>query len=601
NFHAPKSVSLAISLGKDQRLLKAFRESVSETMRDIEAQTETRIRLKGASEDRTTGNLCWAEFVHLTARPIGGIPDPHTHVHAYTFNTTFDPIEQRWKAAKIKTARREMPLHQARFHARLALKAKSLGYGIQRTRSGWELAGLERTTLDKFSRRTAEIERLAEELHLTSDTSKDKLGALTREGKRRGLTSQELNQDWQARLSEVEQEQLNQLTFQQNQSNPITAQAALDHAIEKVFSRDAVVRRSRLLSEALRYGVGHLSPDQIEREYQQRPIWEKNENGDILITHDEVLAEELALIQHVRSGKGRYSSLVPDGHPLKRTFLSSEQKAAVRHILRSNDRVIALRGGAGTGKTTTMQEIVEAIESTGTQVFALAPSADASRNTLREAGFENADTVAQFLKNPKLHQQAHGQVIWVDEAGLLGTRDLHALTQRAGSKTRIILTGDTHQHAPVARGNAFQNLQKFAGLKPVELTQIRRQEPATYREAVHDLSQKNLRSAFLKLDAMGAIHEEPDHHTRYEKLANDYSRLSHGAQVPLVVSPTRREVHYVTEAIRTQLKHENRLRDERVFPCYRNLQWGSAEKKESENYEPGFMVQYHQNGKGIRR
>src|SRR6185437_2556685 len=76
--------------------------------------------------------------------------------------------------------------------------------------------------------------------------------------------------------------------------------------------------------------------------------------------------------------------------------------AVVRHVVGSRDRVTLVRGAAGVGKTSLMQEAVEAIEAGGTKVIALAPSASASRGTLREAGFENADTVARFLLDEKL-------------------------------------------------------------------------------------------------------------------------------------------------------------------------------------------------------
>ncbi|MAS94912.1 MAG: conjugal transfer protein [Verrucomicrobiales bacterium] len=599
NFHAPKSFSLALSLGNDPRLLQAFRDSVQDTMADIEAQTQTRVRIHGADRDRDTGNLCWAEFVHLTARPIGGIPDPHTHVHAYVFNTTFDPTESRWKAAKIQQARRDLPLHQARFHARLALRTKALGYQVQRTRSGWEIAGMPRPLIDKFSRRTAEIERLAREQHLT-DPEKDKLGALTRQGKRRGLTETELTQAWQARLTP---EDITQLQHTRTQPAPpyLSAKQALDHAFEKLFARDAVVRRNRLLAEALRYGVGQVTPEAIEAEYRTRKVWEKQVHGDLLLTHDEVLAEEISLVTQVRAGKGRYPSLVPGSHRFRTHFLSDEQQAAVSHILHSHDRVIAVRGGAGTGKTTAMQEAVAALESHGHTVLALAPSADASRDTLREAGFPNAETAAHYLANPKLQQQTKGQVLWIDEASLLGTRDLHALLQTAGPDTRILLTGDTRQHAPVARGDAFRTLQQFAGLRPAEITRIRRQKPETYREAVSDLSKGDLPNAFLKLDAMGALREIPDREERHRQLAQDYLTLSLSKTAPLVVSPTRAEGRQVTAAIREKLFEAKRLRDEHTFPCYRNLHWETAEKREPEHYSPGLLIQYHQNGKGVKR
>ena len=56
------------------------------------------------------------------------------------------------------------------------------------TRRGWEVAGVGKDIIDRFSRRTELIEKLAEEEGITSDAEKDKLGARTREGKAKNLT-----------------------------------------------------------------------------------------------------------------------------------------------------------------------------------------------------------------------------------------------------------------------------------------------------------------------------------------------------------------------------------------------------------------------------
>jgi hypothetical protein len=75
-FDAPKSVSLAYELGGDDRVLDAFRQSVAETMGEIETEAKTRVRKGGREEDRVTGNMLWAEHVHRTTRPVDGVPDP---------------------------------------------------------------------------------------------------------------------------------------------------------------------------------------------------------------------------------------------------------------------------------------------------------------------------------------------------------------------------------------------------------------------------------------------------------------------------------------------------------------------------------------------
>ena len=46
-FSVPKSVSLLYAMSGDQDIMEAFRGAVDETMREIEAEMNTRIRMKG--------------------------------------------------------------------------------------------------------------------------------------------------------------------------------------------------------------------------------------------------------------------------------------------------------------------------------------------------------------------------------------------------------------------------------------------------------------------------------------------------------------------------------------------------------------------------
>ena len=62
--------------------------------------------------------MIWAEFVHFTARPVNGIPDPHLHAHCYTFNTTWDEVEKKWKAGRFRDLKADAPYFEAAFHAR---------------------------------------------------------------------------------------------------------------------------------------------------------------------------------------------------------------------------------------------------------------------------------------------------------------------------------------------------------------------------------------------------------------------------------------------------------------------------------------------------
>ena len=75
--------------------------------------------------------MVWAEFIHTTARPVGGIPDPLLHAHCFTFNVTHDPVEERYKAGQFEALKRMAPYFEARFHARMADRVKELGYDIR--------------------------------------------------------------------------------------------------------------------------------------------------------------------------------------------------------------------------------------------------------------------------------------------------------------------------------------------------------------------------------------------------------------------------------------------------------------------------------------
>ncbi len=212
----------------------------------------------------------------------------------------------------------------------------------------------------------------------------------------------------------------------------------------------------------------------------------------------------------------------------------------MEHVLQSRDRVILIRGAAGVGKTSMMQEAVEAIEAKGIRVFTFAPSADASRGVLRNEGFTNADTVARLLKDERMQAELAGQVIWIDEAGLLGTKVTAQVFDLASKlDARVILSGDRRQHGSVERGAALRLLEEQAGLVPAEIRDIQRQK-GEYKQAVQALSEGRTEAGFRQLDKLGWVHEVPQTE-RYRVLAEDYVASVQAGKSALVVSPTHLE------------------------------------------------------------
>ncbi len=379
-------------------------------------------------------------------------------------------MEKRWKAGEFSAIKRAGEYYEAAFHARLAQKVAALGYAVGRSGEWWEIQGVSRDVLEKFSQRTEKIEETAREQGISDALAKEKLGALTREKKvKTSLT--ELKQEWSERLTVEEKRALSDLLGHQ-QSQVVTPRESMDYALAHCHERSSVVTDKALVTEALWHGIGHVGVEQVERQLYRDDILVKEMEGQRWCTTREVLSEEVENIQFVQKGFGQSRPLNAKAYTFQNDQLGQDQKDAVRHVMTSPDRVIAIRGPAGAGKTTMMREAVPAIEAGGRKVFTFAPSAESSRGTLRDEGFSNAQTVAHLLKNESMHPQLRGQVLWIDEAGLLSARQMRGIFQLAEQQNcRVILSGDTRQHTSVERGDALRLLETYAGLKPAELTE----------------------------------------------------------------------------------------------------------------------------------
>jgi conjugative relaxase-like TrwC/TraI family protein len=605
NFHVPKSVSLLYNATRDDRILGAFRASVDETMRDMESEMKTRVRSGGRNEDRSTGNMVWGEFIHFTSRPVDGIPDPHLHAHCFVFNTTFDDEEQRWKAGQFAGLKQDAPYFEGVFHVRLAQRLADLGLSIERTRTGWEVAGVPHTALTKFSRRTALIEAEARAKGVTNAHDKAELGAKTRERKQKNLSLDDLRQEWSARLSEDERSALDRVGQQLGGERIIhdatAAGESVERAIEHCFERKSVVPQRQVLAVALKRAVGQSSVEAVEDSFRARDVVTAVRDGRKMVTTRTVLEEEKRMIDYAREGRGTCKALAGGQHVFRDARLNEGQRRAVLHVLTSPDKVIMIRGAAGVGKTTTMRETVDAIEKEGKHVFTFAPSADASRGVLRSEGFSDAETVARLLADRNLQEQTRGQVIWIDEAGLLGTRTLRQVFDLADAlDARVILSGDRQQHGSVERGAALRLLETEAGLVPAEIKDIQRQK-GSYKQAVQALSDGHTEDGFRHLDELGWI-QEVSETERYKRLAGDYVASVADGKTALVVSPTHLEGEWITDQIRAALRNAGKLgQEQHIVHALVNAHLTASQRSDAANYAPGDVVVFHQNAKGFRK
>lgn len=626
-YSVPKSVSIAWAVKKDERILAALREAVHETMaRDVEPLVCRRVRDggKAATKDRKrTGKLIYADFLHKTSRPVDGKTDPHLHIHAFCLNWTYD--EGRHYAAELEEVIRSRPYLQAAFEARLAGKLRSLGYEVTATeflqsgkrKRGWELAGIDRSTIEKFSQRTQQVEAFATEHGVTDEVAKSKLGLKTREKKDQGTSVEKLRNEWQQRLTPVEREQIEALGRgaigeEGERARIERTREALQYALDHQLYRQSTVEKQAVIATALERGLT-LTPEEVSAALEEQEVIQAERDvrgvGRHYVTTPEVLRAEERMIAYAREGRGTRLPIGKGEHRFEREWLNDQQKDAVRHVLESRDAVTAVMGGAGTGKSSLMQEASEAIQQSGKNLFVFAPSTGA-KEVLEEKGFQNAQTVEHLLRNEKLHEKLKGQVLWVDEAGLLDTRSMLGVFDIAKQQdARVVLSGDTRQHASPRRGEAARILEQEAGLAVARVEKIQRQK-GRYREAVelisrgHEIVDKKkgltgLAAGFDLLDKLGKV-KEVQADDRHAMLAQEYLKSAGEKEPPLVVSPTHAEGHAVTRHIRQGLRERGAIgKEERELVQLKSLCLTEAERRAKEVYrQPGLVVQFHQNVKG---
>jgi conjugative relaxase-like TrwC/TraI family protein len=597
-WSAPKSVSVLHAMTGDDAILQAFRASVRETMDEMEAEMQTRVRKGNQDTDRTTGNWVWSEFVHLTSRPVNNVPCPQLHIHCFAQNMTFDVAEEQWKAGQFGQIKSYGYYWQAVQQASFARQLEEMGYCTRHTKDAFEIVGVPQSVNDRFSQRTSVIERVAAKLGITDPRQKAKLGATTREKKDSSIPYRELVELWNEWLTPDERVALLAVADKTGaRERPVDNQRHSSFAVNHTFGRTAIAEERRLFTLALRHGVGEVTPDGVRDCFGNLGLLKREIAGRSWTTTKDVLAEERRMLAIATAGKGTCPAIAGE-EPIhfKDERLSKDQLGAVEHVLRSTDSIMLIKGGAGTGKTTLAREVVDQIEARGMPVTMLAPSVQASRTVLRDEGFANADTLAKFLDDKQMQAGAANGVIFLDEAGLVSTQDTAKLFGIARDlHARVIAVGDHKQLASVGRGAAFRALQDIAGLPAAEVTDIKRQTLSEYREAVKLLANHQTAEGFDRLNHLGWIKLLPVWDS-YRPVAEAYVAHCENKEGSLIVCPTHREATLITAAVRGQLKAHGLLGSEdHTLRRLVALQWSEAERGELSHYAGEEVLLFHRN------
>lgn len=174
---------------------------------------------------------------------------------------------------------------------------------------------------------------------------------------------------------------------------------------------------------------------------------------------------------------------------IKASFLTQEQKQAVEMAISAPFSLIL--GGAGTGKTTTLNGLHKKAETEGLHVVQCAISARAARR-MEEATGRPAYTIAKLLILAKHKNDLvpPGTLVVIDEASMVDLATISRLIHTLPGNTRWCLVGDTGQLPPITFGAVLDTLVAHPSAPRIVLTQIHRQTQETgipqYAQAIRE-------------------------------------------------------------------------------------------------------------------
>lgn len=607
-FSAPKSVSILEAFTKDPAILKAHETGYKAAMAEVEAMMHTQNNTQYARGYTLTGNIIYAAFNHDLARPVKVqrenqtfyLAEKQRHTHCVMPAFTFNPKTNRYEAVETFTAHSNAPYIQAVYNSVLSYELEKAGYQIERRVDGFfEVAGIPRDVIERFSSRTLEIEKIAKEKGITGK-AKGELGAKTRSNKSSlTLTEEQLYEEWKSRLTLEEFQNLLSLKGKSfAKPAPISAKEAIDRSLEHFLERNSVANEKRVIAHALTLGFGYLTNEQVTEELNSRDNILRSEKDTLsIITTKEKVIEEDYMIDLAVSAKGIHRAANKD-YEAKQDFLNEQQRNTIKDVLSSTDGVMIVRGSAGVGKTTTQISIRDGLKEAQKELLAVAPSSQASK-VLAEKGL-NSDTISGLLTNPEQQEKLQDNWLLVDEAGMVGVQGMNEILE-LGKKhnARIILSADTKQHHSVMYGDAHRILETQAGLQVSTMNKIVRQKPEKYRSAVEDIAKGKVLQGYQKLDKQDAVKEISDHEERIEKIAKDYvDELAQNRSV-ITVSPTHFEGDKINEAVRNELKSRGRIQgEEKVFDVLKDASLTESQRKDIVSYTPGQVVRFTKYVKG---
>ena len=579
-FSVPKSASVLFGIGDQatqRAVLDAQAEAVDAALQYLERQACRTRRGRGGYEVVPGEGFVGAAFRHRTSRA----GDPQIHTHVLVANATrvgdgtWGSLDGRAIYAEARTAGF---IHEAVFRRALS---ERLGVAWTQAQRGIaEVEGVPRTVIDAFSRRKAEIDAQVEEWGTDTAAARQSAAVQTRRRKDYEVTPDQLAPEWRARSAALGLDS-SRLRLIVDRPAPAEAVVRPDELLaELTAQRSSFDRRDaiRVVAESARGGMT-LPEIEAAADYllahEEVVALEAERTGDVIRLRDgRVVAahtqatrystrELLALEQRVvdqaldeeRANAGIADETAVDTALASRPTMGDDQKVLVRRVCLDGGGVQVVVGPPGTGKTFALAAAREAWEASGFQVYGAAVARRAAVELTSSAGIEATSIAALLgeLNRPGPSLLDDRTVLVVDEAAMVGTRDLAELCARtSAARAKLVLVGDHEQLPEIDAGGVFRAL--VSRTRPIELSVNRRQARADERRLLDLWRAGDLDEALTIATESGDLVLDLAPEQALERMVGDYCDSIVAGDDAVMLAPRRAEVRHLNTLAREAMR-----------------------------------------------
>jgi Ti-type conjugative transfer relaxase TraA len=235
--------------------------------------------------------------------------------------------------------------------------------------------------------------------------------------------------------------------------------------------------------------------------------------------------------------------------------LSGEQRDAFDHITEGRG-LASVIGYAGTGKSAMLGVAREAWEREGYQVRGAALSGIAAENL--EGGSGIASRTIASLEHAWARgrdQLSRNDVLVVDEAGMIGTRQMERVLSHArDAGAKVVLVGDPEQLQAIEAGAAFRSIAEAHGA--AEITEVRRQREDWQKDATRALATGRTAETIHAYETRGMVQAADTREQARAELVDgwDRQRARDPDKTRIILTHTNAEVRELNQEARERVR-----------------------------------------------